>query len=193
MEHSEQALVERAREGDREAFRSLVDAHARPLYRVCFRVTGDAALAEDAVQEAFLKIWRKLPGFDGRAKFSTWIHRIAANAAVDQMRRYGKIGAAGTEDEPYRDLVSPEPDPERVAHSRGIGEATDAALATLSEMERAAFTLRHHEGVPIAEISEVLGIAEGACRQAVFRAVRKLREALAPYALSPGSGTRGCE
>lgn len=181
MDDSEQPLVERAREGDREAFRRLVDAHARHLYHVCYRVTGDADLAEDAVQEAFLKAWRKLPDFDGRSKFSTWIHRIAANAAVDQMRRYGKIGAAGTDEEPYRGLAAPEPDPERAADSRGIGDATQTALAALSEMERTAFTLRHHEGVSIAEISQVLGVAEGACRQAVFRAVRKLREALEPY------------
>ena len=180
----EEELVGRARDGDREAFRQLVQAHGRRLYQVCVRLTRDEALAEDAVQEALIKAWNGLDRFDGRSKFSTWVHRIAANAAVDQIRKHGKLGAPGTEEEPYDGLASEEPPQERLADSEDLGRATRDALAALSEMERTAFTLRHHEGVPIAEIAELLGVAEGACRQAIFRAVRKLRTALEPYVMS---------
>ena len=184
MDDGEAALVARARDGDTAAFHHLVRTHARPLYQVCYRITADAGLAEDAVQEALLKAWRRLPDFDGRSLFSTWLHRIAVNSALDHRRRHARTGAAGLEPETCDSLPAAEPNPEQAAYHRGIGMAAQAALAALSEMERTAFTLRHHHGVPIAEISVVLGVAEGACRQAVFRAVRKLRAALEPHVMS---------
>ena len=81
MEWAEQAVVERARSGDGEAFRELVERHSRPLFRLAYRMTGSESDAEDVVQETFLKAYRQLARFDGRASFGTWLHRIAANCA----------------------------------------------------------------------------------------------------------------
>src|SRR5687767_2672620 len=78
--------VARARRGDTEAFRELVERHSRAVYRVAFRLTGSAADAEDVVQDAFLKAYRQLERFESRASFGTWMHRIATNCAVDLLR-----------------------------------------------------------------------------------------------------------
>src|SRR5512141_3284789 len=87
MEGSDAAEVARARAGDREAFRALVDKHSRNVFRLAFRMTGNEEDAEDVVQETFLKAYRNLQRFAGQAEFSTWLHRIAANCAVDALRR----------------------------------------------------------------------------------------------------------
>ena len=178
------ALIGRARDGDEAAFGELVERHARRLHPVCYRLTRDMELAEDAVQEALIKAWTKLESFDGRSMFTTWLHRIAVNTTLDMLR---KNRVETLPEEPDLDrLVDSAPGPDVVSEADQIGVATQAALDELSEMERTAFVLRHHEGVPMKEISQLLGVADGACRQAVFRAVRKLRVALQPFAVEHG-------
>jgi len=184
MEGHEGAVVERARQGDPEAFRELVESHSRAVFRLAFRMTGEEGRAEDVVQETFLKAHRSLDRFDGRAGFGTWLHRIAANCALDALRRGKREKARRVEfpEEPEKHdwLASSEPGPERVARSQEIRHALGRALRLLSPLERAAFSLRHYEGRSVAEICELLGINEGAAKQAVFRAVQKLRGALQP-------------
>ena len=87
MEGTDAGAVARARAGDREAFQALVERHSRNVFRLAFRMTGNEEDADDVVQETFLKAYRSLPGFAGRSQFSTWLHRIAANCALDLMRR----------------------------------------------------------------------------------------------------------
>jgi RNA polymerase sigma-70 factor (ECF subfamily) len=181
--------LERVRQvlgGDPDAFEGLVRRHTRAVYAVAFRITGERTSAEDAVQETFLRAYRFLGRFDQRARFSTWLHKIAWNAAIDQTRK-GRIerelrtelpeeGAGALVEQP-----GDAPDPERRASAAEIGRRTRDALAGLTPTERAAFLLRHYEGRSIAEISETLGKRENATKQSIFRAVRKLREALAPW------------
>lgn len=180
--------VARARHGDRDAFRRLVEGEMRPLYAVAARITRDAALAEDAVQEALLSAWRHLGDFDGRANFRTWLHRIAVNAALEQLRRRSGReqflpGAAGAE-EGTEDFLSAQadelPGPEQLAGGRDIGRRVQVQLERMTHLERSAFVLRHHEGQSLEEICGVLAINVSACKQAIFRAVRKLRGALEP-------------
>ncbi len=186
LDSAAQSAVARARAGDEHAFRRLVEAHARPLFQLCFRITRDAALAEDAVQEAFYKAWRGLAGYDGRAAFSTWLHRIAVNAALEQLRRDARHRQDGqpahTDDEDGADFLAtlPDdaPDPEARASGVQIGLRIDRQMQRLSPSERAAFVLRHWEGEPLERIAETLGMNTGQCKQAIFRAVRKLRDAL---------------
>ena len=90
MDADELALVRGARSGDAEAFRGIVETYSRPLWRAAWRVLGDAAAAEDAVQDAFLRAWRALDRFDERAELSTWLYRIAVNAAIDLRRERGR-------------------------------------------------------------------------------------------------------
>jgi RNA polymerase sigma-70 factor (ECF subfamily) len=182
-------LVARAQRGDREAFRSLVETHGAGLYRVALRITQDPATAEDVVQDAFLKIYQQLDTFDGRALFATWAHRIAANLAIDALRRRDRRAALPLDDpglEPLAGpaLESPAPDPLRTLESTEIARATESAMAGLSALERAAFVLRHWEGCSIDEISQSLGIRQAASKQAIFRAVGKLRRALLPFTVA---------
>ena len=190
LDSAVQSAVARARAGDECAFRGLVEAHARPLFQLCFRITRDAALAEDAVQEAFYKAWRGLAGYDGRAAFSTWLHRIAVNAALEQLRRDARhrqdanATPTATDEDEGADVLAalPDdaPDPEARASGVQIGLRIDRQMQRLSPSERAAFVLRHWEGEPLERIAETLGMNTGQCKQAIFRAVRKLRDALEP-------------
>ena len=182
MEGNDLELVEQARAGNSDAFRELVEAHSQKVFRTAYRLTGSTENAEDVVQEAFLRAYRKLHLFDGRAQFGTWLHRIAINCAMDLMRREGRRSQRETADErtELEAMVNGEPRPDRMAESSEVGRAVQRVLQSLSPTERTAFLLRHFEGHSSAEIGEILGIRPGASRNAVFRAVRKLREALGP-------------
>src|SRR5436190_13487275 len=177
------AVLARARQGDSEAFRALVERHSRTAFRLAYRMTGNEHDAEDVVQDSFLKAYRQLGRFESRAHFGTWLHRIVANCSVDLLRaRRSRQDYNRVEDldalveQPPADA----PGPEQLAHSAEIDRFVGAALAQLSPLERAAFTLRHYEGRSIAEIGTTLGLGTSATKHSVFRAVRKLRAALGP-------------
>ena len=182
MPHTDAAAVALAREGDSDAFRSLVDRHSRAVYRLAHRMTGSPQDAEDVVQETFLKAYRQLGRFESRANFSTWLHRIAVNCSIDLIRsRRARYDHASTDDlNPMEQPEADVPNPERLAASEQIERKVAAAMTELSPLERAAFTLRHYEGRSIAEIGRTLGLGTSATKHSVFRAVRKLRAALEP-------------
>lgn len=181
METIADLRVERARRGDQDAFRLLVEEHAERVFRLAFRIVGDEMLAEDVVQETFLRAFRQLESFDRRSAFGTWVYRIAANAAIDLRRQRGRRPEEAFNDDAEPRFESPLPGPERRLESSEIGAAASSALAQLTLLERAAFSLRHFEGCSIAEISSALGIRPEASKQAVFRAVHKMRRVLAPF------------
>ncbi len=180
MEGIDRAAVLRAKAGDREAFREIVESHSRHVFGLAFRMTGNEEDAEDVVQETFLKAYRGLARFEGSSEVSTWLHRIAANCAVDLLRRRkgGFSESAGSDDTDL--LPDSRSGPEAAALGSEIDGRIQASLGRLSAMERAAFTLRHFEGRSIREIAGVLGVRAGAAKNCVFRAVAKLREDLGP-------------
>ena len=184
MQKGEQAAIDRARRGDRDAFRVLVESHVPAVFRLAYRMIGNVPDAEDMVQETFLKAWKQIAKFDGRASFSTWLHRICANCSLDHLRaskRRQDLRLADDEaPDPFEQLPCSRPSPERLALSSEIAERLLPALNELSEMERVAFVMRHYEGVGIDEISAALGVQPGAAKHSVFRAVQKLRRALEP-------------
>jgi RNA polymerase sigma-70 factor, ECF subfamily len=192
MEWAEQAVVERARSGDGEAFRELVDRHSRPLFRLAYRMTGSESDAEDVVQETFLKAYRQLSRFDGRASFGTWLHRIGANCALDIVRArrrraeqfsepWGSAGdVGGFTDDPVSAAPSADPAPDRLAMAGQTRRRVAEAMNELSAVERAAFVMRHFEGMSMEDIGRALGCQTGAAKHSVFRAVHKLRRALEP-------------
>ncbi|HEX8170455.1 MAG TPA: RNA polymerase sigma factor [Thermoanaerobaculia bacterium] len=181
MESTDIELVERVRSGDDDAFRQLVERHTRPIYRLAFRITGNAADADDVVQETFLRAYRRASTYDARASFATWLHRIAVNCSLDlidsRKRRDARVEA--TDD--LSSLASTDASPDRIAQGNEMQRAVAAALTSLSGNERTAFVLRHYEGMPLEEIGQVLGTRMNATKNTVFRAVRKLREQLQPY------------
>jgi RNA polymerase sigma-70 factor (ECF subfamily) len=187
MEAGEAAAIEQARSGDRDAFRVLVEEHSRAIFRVAYRMTGNEQDAEDMVQETFLRAYRQLSSFDGRAKFSTWLTRIATNCSLDLLRARQRRGDT-VEIEDERSLSSSDVSPEQAAFSRQVRQRLNTALARLSPAERAAFVMRHYEGAPIDEIARALAKPAGATRHCIFRAVQKLREALEPFTTAHACG-----
>ena len=186
MPHTDAATVALARDGDSNAFRSLVEGHSRAVYRIAYRMTGSPQDAEDVVQETFLKAYKQLSRFESRANFSTWLHRIAVNCSIDLIRsRPHRESGHDAADLEQFGTASESADytgtsPERLMLSTEVQERITAAMRGLSAMERAAFALRHFEGRTIEEISASLGLKTNAAKHSIFRAVRKMRAALEP-------------
>jgi RNA polymerase sigma-70 factor (ECF subfamily) len=178
------AVLARARQGDSDAFRALVEQHSRSVFRLAFRMTGNEQDAEDVVQESFLRAYRQLGRFESRANFGTWLYRIVSNCSVDLMRskqaRHDQVRGDSLDEGGMELPAADVPGPERMAQSAEIDRRVQHALQELSPLERAAFTLRHYEGRSIDEISATLGLGTSAAKHSVFRAVKKLRIALAP-------------
>lgn len=176
--------VRRAKRGDPEAFRLIVETYSQPLWRAAYRVLGDAATAEDAVQEAFLRAWRALDRFDEKAELSTWLYKIAINAAIDLRRERNRrevfSAALPVDFDGQATSPSATPNPHRNALWREAMAQAQETIASLPEAERTAILLRHFEGCSIAEIAAVIGVSPNAAKQAVFRAVHKLRKMLGP-------------
>src|SRR3954462_12282551 len=140
------AVLARARQGDSEAFRALVETHSRSVFRLAVRMTGNEKDAEDVVQESFLRAYRQLGRFESRANFGTWLYRIVSNCSVDLMRakraRPARVRGDSL-DEALELPAADAPGPERMAQSAEIQARVKDALGALSPLERAAFTLRH--------------------------------------------------
>jgi RNA polymerase sigma-70 factor (ECF subfamily) len=188
---SDALAVERTLAGDRQAFRVLVERHSTSVFRLAYRMTGNQHDAEEVVQEAFLRAYQKLRQFDGRANFGTWVYRIAANYAIDQMRQRrseeakrepsGRAGADGVEIDPAALVPDAAPSPERLAQSGELADQMRRALKSLTPAERTAFVMRHWGGSGIEEIAEALKSSSSAAKNTVFRSVQKLRQALGPF------------
>lgn len=186
MHEADRTAVARACAGDADAFRSLVESHSRYLFSVAQRLTGSAADAEDAVQEAWIKAHRQLGQFEQRADIRTWLHRITVNCSIDLMRsrRHRELAhdPADLEQGPLAESATDrQARPDRLAESGEIRAHVAAAMDLLTSLERAAFTLRHVDGLSIDEIGEALGLQASAAKHSIFRAVRKMRAALGPH------------
>src|SRR5580693_9497857 len=185
MEVEAGSAVERARAGDSDAFRLLVEQHSRSIFRLAFRMTGNEQDAEDVVQETFLRAFKQLDRYEARSSFATWLFRIASNYSLDLIRmrkRHEDKRERGTDEE--RDILQSipvdTPGPERMAYGTQVRERVNAALDELSPQERTAFVLRHFEGLSIEEIGATLGTGANATKHSIFRAVQKLRKNLEP-------------
>jgi len=160
--------------GSQPAFQEIVGRYERPVYNLICRIVRDPVLAEDVAQDAFLKAFRRLATFDSGRRFSSWIFRIANNAAIDALRRrrvdpiaHGSGGET---------LMPPAVDPVDAA---ALDEALTAALDVLRPEWRAAIVLRYREGCSYEEIADALGIPEGTAKTFVHRARKQMAEVLA--------------
>jgi len=180
-------LVEQARQGDGAAFRALIEQYKKKIYEVALDMTGNHHDAEDISQDVFLKAFRSLPGFRGRASVSTWLYRMTVNACIDRSRKkaWRAINPKGAliEDGIYpkaqgRDSLSdPEKELEKALLQRHIRQALDS----LTQRERAVFVLRHYHAMPLKEIAECLNVTVGTVKSTLFRALKRLQKRLAPY------------
>ncbi len=191
MDIDDAAVVAQVRGGDKDCFRILVERHSRSIFRLGFRMTGNENDAEEVVQEAFMRAFRRLEKFESRSSFGTWVYRIAVNCSLDLIERRKHepqdlkvhppaAEEPGTDTSPFRDLASSHPDPERLVYSQELKRRLDKAMATLTPSERAAFVLRHFEERSIEEISKVLNLRGDATKNSIYRAVQKVRKALQP-------------
>jgi len=175
-------LLKKAQAGDHQAFAALV-AEARPrALAVALKVLRNPDDAEDAVQDAFLKVWRYLSRFEGRASFSTWIHRIVMNASLDLVRRQSCRPEAHTESEETTDRKAAEPSheetPEHSLAEAQTSQIVRTALASLSPPHRQALTLREFEDRSYEEIAAASKIPIGTVMSRLHHARRKLADSL---------------
>lgn len=189
MDEGDAAVVARVLAGDRDAFRVIVERHSRSVFRLAFRMSGNEQDAEEIVQETFLRAFRRLKGFESRSSFGTWIYRIAVNCSLDlvrgRQRREEQHVAADSETTPEAELPpSRDAGPDRLMFSEEIQRKVTATLKNLTPKERAAFVLRHFDGMAIEEIGRALGLKPNAAKNNVFRAVQKLRRELQPFVSS---------
>ena len=169
-------LIVQAQQGDKHAFGELVRRHREGVVNVVYRLCGDAHLAEDAAQEAFIRAWQHLPGYRPRAPFRHWVVRIATHSALDVLRRQQE-----TVDVDEIALASPDNGPEDTVEGEERGERVRQAVLALSPASRAVLVLREYEGLSYREIANVLDIPVGTVMSRLNYARSRLREALAPY------------
>lgn len=185
-EPSDEALAARAAAGDSFAFESLVTRHEARAYRLAYRLVGADGDAQDALQEAFLQVFRRLGSFRGEARFSTWLFRIVTNAALMQRRSRSRrpteplegylprFDADGRHAATPAEIAAASQVEERLDR-RALAERAMAGIDRLPESHRAAFVLRDLEELPTAEVAAVLGLEPAAVRQRVHRARLMLR------------------
>ena len=185
-ETSDEALAARAAAGDEPAFEDLVIRYQARIYRLARRLTSDDGDAQDALQDTFLQVYRGLSSFRGDARFSTWLYRIATNAALMQRRvrqrrpaesleaYLPRFDAAGEHAATPAALQAP-CRVEEVLDRRRLAEKARAGIERLPDLYREAFVLRDLEELPTSEVAEVLGLEPAAVRQRVHRARLMLR------------------
>jgi len=175
-------LLERCKKGDQEAWAALVEATHRDVYTLCLRILGNPDDASEATQDAYLKVYRGLPGFRGDAMFATWLYRVATNAAISKQR--GRSRRRAHEAEIEEDALARVPSSSAsVEDSAGIRLEVDAlerAIAGLPDMYREAVLLRDVYGLSMEEIADQLKISETAAKVRVHRGRKRLRQAMWP-------------
>lgn len=197
------ALVQRAKGGDMEAFRSLVVRYQRKVYAVALGIVKDADLAWDVSQDVFVRVHRSLEGFKGESSFFTWLFRIATHVSIDSVRKeraaqrdeVDELQEADLEDAGEGILATPlGNDPGETLLRRELAGKMAAALATLPEKHRTILVLREVEGLSYDELAERLGIHKGTVMSRLFHARRKMQAALRPYTgMTPRDDAGGTE
>jgi len=152
-------------------FHEAIAARSDRWYSACLKITRNPDLAADAVQDALLNAWNKRHQFERTARLDTWIHRIAINAALNLMRK----SRPGVFEPLETDVEDSAMRPDRAWETHELESSLARALGRLTEIERVCFVLKHLEQWRAREIAAELGLNEGRVKQAVFRAVKKLR------------------
>ncbi len=194
MKNYELRLAEQVCEGDRDAFREIVDDNKKKIFYLAFDLTGSQQDAEDLSQDVFLKAFRSMHTFKGEASISTWLYRITLNAFMDLKRK--KSFEVEKNQQPLDEQLSTNRgsvfdensaagNPENYAESRQMQMHIEQALERLSPRERSVFVMRHYQGMPGKEVGVLLGISDGTVKSLLSRAIKKLQKMLSFYRDSP--------
>ena len=178
----------RYRGGNVRAFELLLRRHKKPVFNFLWRQVGNRALAEELLQEVFLRVIRSASSYQEQAKFTTWLYTIARNLCVDAARRAehrrtlsldapsGDAGRALSDG-----VADPAADPSRQALSRELRRSIEQAIAALPDEQREVFLMRERSGLPFKEIASIVGVPENTVKSRMRYALERLREALAEY------------
>jgi RNA polymerase sigma-70 factor (ECF subfamily) len=178
---SDEEVVGRIRAGEPALFEILMRRYNQRIYRVARAIVRDDSEAEDVMQQAYVNAYTHLDQFAGRAKFSTWLSRIATYEAYARVRRRRRVTETDTMRKPENPptvVASDEIDPERQAYGAELRRALEGALESLPEIYRSAFVLRDVEGLSTAEAAECLDVSEDVVKTRLSRARALLREEL---------------
>ena len=175
---SDEEIVSRVLEGDTPLFEVLMRRHNQRVYRAARAILRDDREAEDVMQEAYVNAYTHLAQFDRRAKFSTWLTKIAVYEALARARRRGRYEPL---DDPTREIfmpTTPLPDPERQAFGHELGGLIESAVDNLGDGYREVFMLRHVEGLSTAETADALGVSEDVVKTRLTRARHAIQKDL---------------
>lgn len=183
MHETDEELVDRATQGDTDAFNVLVKRWERAIYALAYRVIGRDEDARDVCQEAFLRAYRGLGRFKGQAKFSSWLYRIALNLCRDWLRKERRVGfVQPPEDEELgeRAVVDPINDSvEDLLLRRDLGRAVSKAMATLPDEQRIVIVLKEYHGLTFREIADLVGCPLSTVKTRLYQGLAVLRRQLA--------------
>jgi RNA polymerase sigma-70 factor (ECF subfamily) len=176
-------LIERAQRGDEPAFAELVARHQRRAFAIAFGLVRDEEDASEIVQEAFLRVYRGLDGFNGAASFFTWLYRIVKNLSIDLMRRPSwqrelADELAGEQADALFLSHLFDADPEDTLRRRELAEVVGAAIDSLPSYHRAVILMREVEGMSYEEMADAAGVSKGTIMSRLFHARKKLQRAL---------------
>ena len=187
-----EAFLERYLSGDALAFEMLVGLYEDRLYGYLERFTGDSHLAEDVFQQVFMKVADKAESFDRRSSFSTWLFRIARNAAVDELRRRRRDRiTVGFDADDGREPADDSPTPLESLAGLELRERILAAVAALPYSQREAFLLKEEAELGFQEIADIAGCPKETVKSRFRLAVEKLRAVLAADVPGPERGQHG--
>lgn len=181
---TDRELAERAKKGDQPAFDQLVRDNQNKVYSLALRFTGDREEAADLAQEAFLKAWQGLRGFQGESSFSTWVHRLTVNVCIDYLRKRARreavIPAVSLDDSrgAWAEPADWEQDPQRRLERSERRQALARGLDRLPDWQRQVLVLRELSGLSYREIGEKLDLDMGTVKSRIARARLSLRRIL---------------
>jgi RNA polymerase sigma-70 factor (ECF subfamily) len=184
---NEAELLGRCAEGDTAAFGTLMEHYQDAIFNLVYRMVGNREDAQDVTQEAFIKAFRRLGSFQGRAKFGTWMYSIAVNQAISHRRRQmaksraGRVQMSaldGSGDDATFDPAADGPEPDQRLHREELLRQIESAIDDLADDHRAVVLLRDMEGLDYARIGEVLGCSKGTVKSRLHRARLELRHKL---------------
>ncbi len=174
-------LIDRFKKGDTSAFGEIVLTYQDKIYNLCRHMLGNAADAEDAAQDAFLKAYQALPRFEPDASLYTWLYRIATNTCIDRKRKpvfESLFADSGEGEKLIHDRASDDPSPERLYQSKQIDRALQGCLEKLSTKLRAIIVLKEVEELSYEEIAETLDISIGTVKSRIARAREELQDCM---------------